>query len=79
MSAIKELDAPVPRHLRRSLSRGVAKEAFNAARRDDGDMALLLGTSFSMSRSLNNHARIASRMKRLPGVIRVSKLDDAQS
>lgn len=38
-NATAEFATPIPGHLRRSLSRGLAREAFASAQSDDGDMA----------------------------------------
>lgn len=75
-NATAEFATPIPGHLRRSLSRGLAREAFASAQSDDGDMARLLETSFSMTQNIKNRQRIAARMKRLPGVVSVARFGD---
>ena len=79
MTAIARYTKNAPFHIRRSLSRGFAIEAFNQAEIDDGDMAELLVMSIKMTKNLANRRRVAHRMKRLPGVISVKRFSDGLS
>lgn len=79
MTVIPEFSINATSHIRRALSRGLAREAFTVAQSDDGDMAALLVTSFTMTKNLANRRRIANRMKRLTGVVRVSEFGDGLS
>lgn len=79
MTVIAEFTLTAPAHIRRALSRGLAKDAFAMAQADDGDMAALLVTSSTMTKNLANRRRTAARMMRLPGVVRVSKFGEGLS
>lgn len=76
MAVVAEIQSHANSHLRRSLSRGLAREVFQLADRADGDMARLLRQTFTLTSNAKNRQRIATRIRRQHGVVHVARHGD---
>ncbi|MDO6584789.1 hypothetical protein Q4543_04580 [Salipiger sp. 1_MG-2023] len=79
MTDCPDIHPLVPVHLRKSLSRGIAREAFELAARDDGDMARVIEATAGLTRHASNQRRVGTRLRKLPGVVRVARSGDGLS
>ena len=69
MTGIQTLHITVPAHLRKSLARGLARDAFARAPRAEGAVARVLDMLGRTRPNLRNRRRGALRLARVPGVV----------